>query len=212
MKKEDYLHIAEEISISFSESIKHIVSDFYSAMPQEYIENVSPESQKDHLKTIIAGRTLDIPQDNFLLKDKQDQYTFISLQNRSGQLAEFLRQLPEDKPLTSADIFTSRDNQFVIDIFSFTPQEKQLPMDEGVLNRIAGTEAIQIDVDQGEDCTTVKLFVDNAQTTAILKRLAAYCASRNLDIRNVGLHNHTAHGNNSPSSASAPTISIRMPI
>jgi glutamate dehydrogenase len=195
MKKADYLTIADEISISFTDSIKTIVRDFYTAMPQEYMDHVSRESQKDHLKTIIAGRTLNIPQDNFLLKDNQDQYTFISLQNRSGQLAEFLRQLPEDKPLTSADIFTSRDNQFIVDIFSFTPQEKHPSMDEGVLNRIAGTEAIQINVDHDRDRTTVNLFVDNAETTTILKRLAAYCASRDLDIRNVGLYNHSANDN-----------------
>ncbi|MDF7800192.1 hypothetical protein P4C99_12005 [Pontiellaceae bacterium B1224] len=196
MKTEDSSAIAHEINASFSESIREIVTGFYESMPQEYFEKVSRESQKDHLKTIIAGTSLNIPQDHFRLKDSRNQYTFISLKNRPGQLVEFLQQLPEDKLLTSADVFTSTDNQFVVDIFSFAPQKMTPLPEEDRLLRIAGTEAIEVCVEHEEDHTAVQIFADNAETTTILKRLAAYFASLGLDIRNVNLHNCSAYENN----------------
>ena len=196
MKTEDSSAIAREINDSFTESIREIVANFYDSMPPEYLEKVSTAAQKDHLKTIIAGKTLDVPQDHFRLKDRQDQYTFISLKNRPGQLAEFLRQLPEDKPLTSADVFTSKDNQFVVDIFSFAPQKKMPMIEKKILQRIAGTEAIEVCIEYETDRTAVQIFADNAETTTILKRLAAYFASLGLDIRNVELHNFSAYENN----------------
>ncbi|WP_372795115.1 NAD-glutamate dehydrogenase domain-containing protein [Pontiella sp.] len=196
MKTEDTSAIAHEINAGFSESIREIVTAFYASMPQEYFEKVSREAQKDHLRTIIAGTSLNIPQDHFRLKDSRDQYTFISLKNRPGQLVEFLRQLPEDLPLTSADVFTSADNQFVVDIFSFAPRKETPLLEEKILQRMAGTEAIDIRVEHQADRTAVQIVADNAETTTILKRLAAFFASLGLDIRNVELHNSSAYADN----------------
>ncbi len=196
MSKRDHSGISQEIISGFSASVEKIVADFYASMPDEYFEKVPVESQKDHLRTIIAGKSLDHPQDHFRLKDSHSQYTFIGLENRPGQLVDFLRQIPEDKNLSSADVFTSSDNQFVVDIFNFLPSQQPPHIDHASLQGIAGSEAVEVEITQiGDDETRIQVIADNAETKTILKRITGFMASLQLDIRNVAVHSLTTYDN-----------------
>ena len=103
-------------------TIDQKVAETISLLPNEYFENLPEEDLLAHLKALLAVRICDVKQDIILRSTDQRKTTFISHENYAGLLANLIERLSDEGELIGAQIFSSKDKQFVIDVFEFRPQ------------------------------------------------------------------------------------------
>ncbi|MEE2786688.1 MAG: hypothetical protein VX589_05060 [Myxococcota bacterium] len=92
---------------------------FVAQMPPSYFRDLPTETVEDHLSAIIAARSSGQPLALTLKSDGDDLWTFINAEDRPGLLASLVDQLPRDRALNAARIYTAIDGQLVVDVFSF---------------------------------------------------------------------------------------------
>ncbi|MEM7453502.1 MAG: NAD-glutamate dehydrogenase domain-containing protein [Planctomycetota bacterium] len=96
-------------------------------LPASYFATVSEDDQIAQLKALMAMRICEIRQEVMLRQRDGRKITVIAHENYAGFLAGLIERLPEVGDLVGAKIFSSKDGQFVIDIFEF---ETEAPADE----------------------------------------------------------------------------------
>lgn len=97
---------------------------FKEQMPALYFKETDVETQLSHLHLLAAEAASGLEQD-LVLRDGEN-WTFLTGQSRPGQLGDFLRRLPRQRPLISARAYTSNDGHWVIDIFEFGKERSSL--------------------------------------------------------------------------------------
>ena len=107
-----------------NDAINRILSSFLQNMTDDYFHAIDESDQIAHLSALATTELAGIDQ-NLMLTSLEDHcFTFINGHNYSGLLSDLIKQLPKDKPLQSAKVFTSNKGDVVIDIFDFTRQRR----------------------------------------------------------------------------------------
>ena len=95
------------------------IADTLDSLPVEYFEQLQESERLEHLKAIVALKVCNINQEIVLKEKSGSRVSVISCENYPGQLARLLKDLPNDYPLVSAKIFTSAEEDFIVDVFEF---------------------------------------------------------------------------------------------
>ena len=98
------------------------MAQLLGSLPQAYFDRLPEADQLAHLKALMAFEICDINQEIMLRGPDGRQITFISRENYPGLLARLIRRLPRSGNLVGAQIFTSRDRSFIVDMFEFQPE------------------------------------------------------------------------------------------
>ena len=95
------------------------IADALQKLPREYFQQIPREDHLQHFKALVAIKVCDIRQEITIRHRNGRRITIISHQNHPGLLARLIRGLPKELPLVGAKIFTSRDEDFIVDVFDF---------------------------------------------------------------------------------------------
>ena len=104
------------------DKIDQQMAEVLDSLPQAYFDNLPEADQLSHLKALMAFKICDIKHEIMLRRPDGRKITVISRDNYSGFLAGLIRRLPDEGLLVGAKIFTSRDKEFIIDMFEFQPE------------------------------------------------------------------------------------------
>lgn len=115
--------IVSDLLIDLQQAAEDIVPRFLSKMPEAYFLNTDQTIRLSHIKAIIAAEAGGLSQTMTLRDEDGNHYTFISDTSYPGQLSEFVRRLPREKPLDSAKVYTATDSSLVLDVFDFGNHE-----------------------------------------------------------------------------------------
>jgi glutamate dehydrogenase len=95
------------------------IAEALQRLPPEYFLQIPKEDHLQHFKALVAVKVCDIQQEIMIRHRDGQRVTIVSHQNYPGLLARLLKILPDDKPLVGAKIFTSTDQDFIVDVFDF---------------------------------------------------------------------------------------------
>ncbi len=95
------------------------IADALQKLPLEYFQQIPREDHLQHFKALVAIKVCDIRQEIIIRHRNGCRVTVISHQNHPGLLARLIRGLPDERPLVGAKIFTSTDEDFIVDVFDF---------------------------------------------------------------------------------------------
>ena len=111
----------QEMHSQFSQRLQTAADEvwvrFVESMPERYFRETDRETQLAHLHMLTACEASGIEQDLVVKSPGGDTWTFLTQRSYPGQLGEMFSRLPEDRMLTSARAYTSRDGKLVLDIF-----------------------------------------------------------------------------------------------
>jgi glutamate dehydrogenase len=97
----------------------HRIAESLKKLPPEYFQQIRREDHLQHFKALVAIKVCDIRQEIVIRHRNGKRITIISHQNHPGLLARLIRSLPQELPLAGAKIFTSIDDDFIVDVFDF---------------------------------------------------------------------------------------------
>jgi glutamate dehydrogenase len=100
---------------SFRSTLDAVLPWFMSQMPAAYFADTDERERLAHIRTIVAARASGQPPRLSLRGEDGTRWTFISTEDKPGQLAGLLAQLPPDAPLRAVKVHTSADGQISID-------------------------------------------------------------------------------------------------
>ncbi len=115
--------LLEDLCGEFRSIAAELVPWFIDTMPRMYFLDTPPAAQRAHLRAILAARASGRPVDTTFRASDGSSITAIRSGNRTGILAEIVRELPLEASLRAAKIHTSRDGSLIIDTFEFGEQE-----------------------------------------------------------------------------------------
>ncbi|QEG20313.1 NAD-glutamate dehydrogenase domain-containing protein [Mariniblastus fucicola] len=95
------------------------IADSLQKLPREYFQQIPREDHLQHFKALVAIKVCDIRQEITIRHRNGRRITIVSHQNHPGLLARLIRGLPKELPLVGAKIFTSTDDDFIVDVFDF---------------------------------------------------------------------------------------------
>lgn len=95
---------------------------FRETMPERYFQETTSETQLSHLHVLTACQASGVEQDMVVRSQDGNTWTFLTGSSFPGQLGEMLDRLPKDRNLVSARAYTSKDGQWVLDIFELGEQ------------------------------------------------------------------------------------------
>jgi glutamate dehydrogenase len=95
------------------------ISEAFRKLPAEYFREIPAEEYGQHFKALVAIEACDIRQEVMIRQREGKRITIISRENHPGLLARLIRNLPDDRPLVGAKIFSSTDRDFIVDVFDF---------------------------------------------------------------------------------------------
>lgn len=120
---------AEDMQRQFSQSLQEAADDVWSRfsqnMPERYFLETTRETQLSHLHVLTACQASGIDQDLVMRSKDGHTWTFLTGRSHPGQLGQMLDRLPSDRSLTSARAYTSKDGQWVLDIFELGEKSSQ---------------------------------------------------------------------------------------
>ena len=119
------------------------IQETFRKLPAEYFREVPAEEYAQHFKALVAIEACDIRQEVLIHQGDGKRITIVSRENYPGLLARFIHDLPTDRPLVGAKIFSSADNDFIVDVFDFqddsagaTDPIQQKNADDGRLDQV----------------------------------------------------------------------------
>jgi hypothetical protein len=112
-----------DIDFELDDSLAKIVN----GLPESYFRSFSNLDLLKPLKALLALRICNLDDEILLRSEDQRHLTVVANQNYPGQLAGILKQLPDDVPLLGARVFTSKDHDFIIDLFEFKMDSTEQP-------------------------------------------------------------------------------------
>lgn len=126
---------SQELHDTFSRSLQsaadNVWARFRETMPKRYFQETSLETQLAHLHVLTACQASGVDQDMVVRSHHGNIWTFLTGRSFPGQLGEMLDRLPPDRNLLSARAYTSKDGQWVLDIFELGEQgENSLEAEE----------------------------------------------------------------------------------
>ncbi len=121
---------------SLSKAAREVIPKFLKNMPHGYFKDTDHATRLSHINAIISATTSHSPLAVTLRSENDNVWTFIHATNRTGLLAELVRQLPKDKVLQSAKIHTALDGSLVIDTFRFEENESGPRSPESLQNKV----------------------------------------------------------------------------
>ena len=95
------------------------IQETFRKLPAEYFRQVPAEEYVQHFKALVAIEACDIRQEVRIRQRDGKRITIVSRENYPGLLARFIQNLPTDRPLVGAKIFSSADRDFIVDVFDF---------------------------------------------------------------------------------------------
>ncbi|MBV72116.1 MAG: hypothetical protein CMH52_12380 [Myxococcales bacterium] len=128
-RRAEGLRLVEAITKRLASTTAEVAPWFAEHMPASYFRDLNSKTVEDHLSAIIAARSSGQPLALTLKADDDDLWTFINAHDRPGLLAHLVDQLPRDRALNSARIYTASDGQLIVDVFSFKKTEAYKPSD-----------------------------------------------------------------------------------
>jgi len=134
----------------FRSTLDSVLPWFMSQMPAAYFADTDEREQLAHLRTIVAARASGQPPRLSLRGDDGTRWTFISTEDKPGQLAGLLTQLPPDAPLRSVKVHTSADGQISIDTIvlgeapRFDPSDPELAARHDAVIAHARAEGVDV--------------------------------------------------------------------
>ena len=99
------------------------IAESLQKLPPEYFQQIPREDHLQHFKALVAIKVCDIRQEITIRHRNGKRITIVSHQNHPGLLARLIRSLPKELPLAGAKIFTSTDEDFIVDVFDFQGSE-----------------------------------------------------------------------------------------
>ena len=111
--------LRSEIDSAVDDEISAIIRN----MPEEYFLSLSHRDQMTHLKALLAMTVCSLQEEIMLRSEDGSQIAVIAKQSYPGLLANILKRLPNDLPLIGAVAFTSKQHDFIIDLFQFKSPE-----------------------------------------------------------------------------------------
>ncbi|MFK8017115.1 MAG: NAD-glutamate dehydrogenase domain-containing protein [Gammaproteobacteria bacterium] len=109
--------ITDQLLVDLQQAAREIAPNFIRTMPQAYFDGTTQAMRLAHVKAIIAAEASGLSQTVTLREMDGARYTFISNRSYPGQLSKFVRRLPRDLPLISAQVYTSTAGSRVLDVF-----------------------------------------------------------------------------------------------
>ncbi|MEE2756526.1 MAG: hypothetical protein VYA30_07680 [Myxococcota bacterium] len=140
-RRADGPRLVDAITKRLASTTAEVAPWFAEQMPASYFRDLNSKTVEDHLSAIIAARSSGQPLALTLKADDDDLWTFINAHDRPGLLAHLVDQLPRDRALNSARIYTASDGQLIVDVFSFKKTEAFNPKDDtqkAAFERLAG--------------------------------------------------------------------------
>jgi len=107
--------LREALLDGFRSTLDSVLPWFMSQMPAAYFADTDERERLAHIRTIVAARASGQPPRLTLRGEDGTRWTFISTEDKPGQLAGLLAQLPPDAPLRAVKVHTSADGQVSID-------------------------------------------------------------------------------------------------
>jgi len=138
-ERSESTRLIEAMNQRMANTTAEVTPWFVAHMPPSYFRDLDASTVEDHLSAIIAARSSGQPIALTLKSADDDQWTFINAEDKPGLLAHLVDQLPSDRPLDSARIYTAADGRLVIDLFSF---RKARPFDPCVPEHKAAFERL----------------------------------------------------------------------
>ena len=136
------------------------IADSLRKLPPEYFRQIPREDHLQHFKALIAIKVCDIRQEITIRHHNGRRITIVSHQNHPGLLARLIRGLPQDLPLTGAKIFTSTDDDFIVDVFDFQNTESNNEVRSGTDFEKHKTVIESVSAMTGASVADVKRFVN----------------------------------------------------
>ena len=121
--------LVDAMTQRMASTVEEVAPWFVEQMPVSYFRDLDRTTIEDHLSAIIAARSSGQPLALTLKSNGDDLWTFINAEDRPGLLASLVDQLPPERALDSARIYTAADGQLVVDVFSFRKAHPFDPMD-----------------------------------------------------------------------------------
>jgi glutamate dehydrogenase len=154
----DWIH---EISADFARVAEEVVPWFLERMPPAYLQDADPATLKSHMTAVLAAKASDTPIRLTLKSEGGAVWTFIHEGNYPGLLAKLVRQLPPERPLRSAKVYTAKDGQLALDVFRFSESQVVEPVaDIELENKKAEVLAFAKEQDESVDLESLARHLD----------------------------------------------------
>ena len=115
--------IVEDLRADIDFEIDDVITQIVRGLPDEYFKILSRHDQMSHLKALLALGVSKIRQEIMLRSDDDRHLAVVGRQNYPGLLARILNRLPNQQEIVGAKIFTSKDHEFIIDLFEFRTEQ-----------------------------------------------------------------------------------------
>ena len=99
------------------------IDETFRRLPAEYFREIPADEYAQHFKALVAIEACDIRQEVLIHHQEGKRITVVSRENYPGLLARLIRNLPDERPLVGAKIFSSADQDFIVDVFDFQDDE-----------------------------------------------------------------------------------------
>ena len=116
--------IVEELRADIDFEIDDVISQIVLGLPEDYFRVLARSEQMKHLKALLALGVCNVDQDVMMPSDDEKFIAVVARKNHPGLLAKILKRLPNPQELVGAKIFTSKEQDFIIDLFEFKSEEE----------------------------------------------------------------------------------------
>ena len=113
------LAIVETLRADVDFELDDVISKIVQGLPDDYFVTLTPSDQLKPLKALLAMGICHLDDEIMMRSEDGQKVVVVANRNYPGQLADILRRLPDSQGLIGAKIFTSRDHEFIIDVFEF---------------------------------------------------------------------------------------------
>ena len=114
--------IIEELRADIDFELDDVLAKIVNGLPEGYFRSFSNQELLKPLKALLALNICQLDEEIVLSSDNGRQLTVVANRNYPGQLAAILNRLPNEPALMGARVFTSKEHDFIIDLFEFRHQ------------------------------------------------------------------------------------------
>ena len=115
--------LIEDVRADIDFELDDVISSIVRDLPEEYFQRLKRADQITHLKALLAISICQLDEEIVMRSDDHRHVAVVGRRDFPGLLSSILEKLPKDRPLIDAKIFTSKANDFIIDLFEFDTPE-----------------------------------------------------------------------------------------
>jgi len=119
--------IIEDLRADIDFELDDVLVKIVNGLPEAYFRSFSNVDLLKPLKALLALGICQLDDEIMLRSDDGNQITVVANRNYPGQLANILKRLPDQSPLLGARVFTSKDHDFIIDLFEYKNKSSDQP-------------------------------------------------------------------------------------